>query len=58
MMIINYELSDGDWCDIDDALCDIDDTVEYYEDCTECPLFYECVMGITVESEEKEDDRN
>ena len=28
---------------IDDALCDLDETLECYEDCTQCPLFYECM---------------
>ena len=47
-MIISYEL-------VDDALCDLDDTLDCYEDCTQCPLFYDC-MNI-VENEEKEDNQ-
>ena len=46
-MIISYEL-------VDDALCDLDDTLDCYEDCTQCPLFYDCMN--VIESEDDEDD--
>lgn len=46
-MIISYEL-------VDDALCDLDDTLDCYEDCTQCPLFYDCMD--VVESKEEEND--
>ena len=48
-MIISYEL-------VDDALCDLDDTLDYYEDCTQCPLFYDCMN--VVESEDKNERKN
>ena len=44
-MIISYEL-------VDDALCELDDTLDCYEDCTQCPLFYDCMN--VVESKEEE----
>ena len=38
---------------IDDALCDLDPSLDCYEDCTECPLFEEC-----MEIEESEEEKN
>ena len=48
-MIISYEL-------VDDALCDLDDTLDCYEDCTQCPLFYDCMN--VVESEDENEQKN
>ena len=33
---MSYEL-------IDDPLCDIDETIDTYENCEECPYFYDCM---------------
>ena len=33
---MSYEL-------IDDPLCDIDETIDAYENCEECPHFYDCM---------------
>ena len=38
---------------IDDALCDLDSSLDCYEDCTQCPLFEEC-----MEIEESEENKN
>ena len=45
-MIISYEL-------VDDPLCDLNDSLECYGDCTQCPIFYDCMN--VVESEEEEE---
>ena len=36
---------------IDDPLCDLDPSLDCYEDCTECPLFEECMK---IEESEEE----
>lgn len=41
-MIISYDL-------VDDPLCELDEDLECYEDCTQCPEFYNCMNVIESE---------
>lgn len=57
-MIISYEL-------VDDAFCELDDTLDVYEDCTQCPLFYDCMnvmesadTNYTIEWVEEDEEEN
>lgn len=38
---------------IDDALCDLNEEIDAFENCEDCPYFYECME---VEEEEYDED--
>lgn len=37
---------------IDDALCEVDPTIDAYENCRDCPYFWDCME----EDEEREEE--
>lgn len=38
---------------IDDALCEVDPTIDAYENCEDCPYFWECMEDDFEEEEEE-----
>lgn len=43
IILTEREVNEMKYYLIDDPLCDLDPSLDCYEDCTECPLFEECM---------------